>query len=633
MAIVSLDGRPLPEDLPRAQLAAIAHRGEWEPRLWEAPGVALGHVNLPRTPEAEREFLPMSDTSGRYWLTWDGRLDNRDELGPLLGYDVVERAEKPDAAYVLDAFIKWGDDCVHHLLGDWAVVIWDNHSRRLFCAKDPVGYRQLFFRQSAGMLIVGSEPQQLFAGSSQPPQPDRGYTLRYLAGVLQIPGTTWLDSVLHLAGGEILASQNSAVHIQAFWLQPSITRRRYKRVEQYVDEFEATFATAVKARLRTNRPVGVYLSGGIDSSYVAATIVRSGAEAVAITSYAPGTRRMDERRYADLVVAHLGMEQLSLDISDCWTLSSRWLPDSAFDGPFVPGQGANHIRMGVGAKERGLGVVLGGEGGDEWSNGPESFRAHAMAHGRFATAWRLARIGRTPQRAARQLLKDGYRGLTPRVVQSSLDSLRGSASGSRRNLPEGWVDIFEFLKDASAWSYTSYQRTQWDVYRQSNWLEPSWRDRHEVHPNRLERRPPFFDLRVIELMASIPPWVKRFRGRRKDILREAEYRVLPAVLADRQDWGLYDELYFDGLRQEQARIEVAVNAVERFTGTELSAEAKHALASPAPPINWEAARVAASGLWLTNMRSTRPAALSGAVSGRVGGRVFDTHPPRKEVIA
>ena len=56
MAIVSLDGRPVPPDLPRAQLAAIAHRGEWEPRLWEAPGIALGHVNLPRTPEAERRI-------------------------------------------------------------------------------------------------------------------------------------------------------------------------------------------------------------------------------------------------------------------------------------------------------------------------------------------------------------------------------------------------------------------------------------------------------------------------------------------------------------------------------------------------------------------------------------------------
>ena len=116
MAIVSLDGRPIPPELPRAQLAAIAHRGEWEPRLWEAPGVALGHVNLPRTPEAEREFLPGSDTSGRYWITWDGRLDNRDELAGKLGYDVAQRAEKTDADYVLDAYIKWEDDCVHQFL-------------------------------------------------------------------------------------------------------------------------------------------------------------------------------------------------------------------------------------------------------------------------------------------------------------------------------------------------------------------------------------------------------------------------------------------------------------------------------------------------------------------------------------
>ena len=250
MAVVSLDGRPVPPELARAQLAAVAHRGEWEPRLWEAPGVALGHVNLPRTPEAEREVLPMANRSGRYWLTWDGRLDNRDELGAKLGYDTAERAGRTDAEYVLDAFLKWGDDCVHHLVGDWAVVIWDNEARRLFCAKDPLGWRQLYYAERDGLLLVGSEPQQLFAGGWVPKAVNEEYVARFLGGALQEPGSTHYDGIAELRGGELAWAGAAGIRIQAHWTAPRKPASKYRRFEEYVEAFEALFEQALAARLR-----------------------------------------------------------------------------------------------------------------------------------------------------------------------------------------------------------------------------------------------------------------------------------------------------------------------------------------------------------------------------------------------
>lgn len=600
MAIVSLDGRPVPPELPRAQLNAIAHRGEWEPSLWEAPGVALGHVNLPRTPEAEREFLPMSDPTGRYWLTWDGRLDNRDELGPKLGYDVTERAEKTDAAYVLDAFLKWGDDCVHRLLGDWAVVIWDNEARRLFCAKDPIGWRQLFFRTRAGNLVVGSEPNQLFAGTGDRPEPDVDYTRRYLAAVMQRPGKTWLNGVSHLAGGETLHAHKSKVATKAYWTQPRISKRPYTRPDEYVDEFADTFERAILARLRSNRPIGVYLSGGIDSSYVAAIATKAGTPVTGITSYVPGTLRADERRYASIVVTHLGIRQREIDVSDCWSLSSDWLPDAAFDGPFHPGQGAHQVRIGVAAKELGMGVIIGGEGGDEWANGPEAFISNTLAHGHLREAWRLARLTRGRKSAAKRLVKESYSHLLPHRAQSEVRSLRHSSNTSK--FPErDWVGIFDRMKNVLQWRDVNYHRMEWEIYRQLGWLEPSWRDRHEAAPNGLERRPPFFDLRVIEMLASTPAWIKRFRGRRKDVLREAEYRVLPAIIADRQDWGLFDELALKGLRLESARSAKGESFVAEFTGEKQPAFDSDVGDWGLGVLPWEAWRRICVGLWLANL--------------------------------
>lgn len=624
MAIVSLDGRPIPPELSRAQLAAIAHRGEWEPRLWEAPGIALGHVNLPRTPEAEREFLPAADASGRYWLTWDGRLDNREELAGKLGYDAAQRQGKTDAEYVLDAYARWGDECVHHLLGDWAVVIWDSQKRRLFCAKDPVGYRPLFFREGEGCLFVASEPDQLFAGCSERPQPDEDYTRRYLAGVLQVPGRTWLAGMTHLAGGEILAAAAASRDVTAYWTQPQITKRPYKRAEDYVDEFVDTFELAMQARLRTNRPIGVYLSGGIDSSYVAAIATKLGAQVTAITSYVPGTKRADEREYASIVAKHLDITQVELDVTDCWTLSSKWLRPEAFDAPFHPGQGAHQARIGIAAREFGLGIVLGGEGGDEWTNGPEAYVANTLAHGHPREAWRLARLHRSRPAAARRMAKESYRNLVPGSFRAAVRTVRGRRSGLMQSGPE-WVDIFDRMNDVLQWRDGDYHRMEWEIYRQINWLEPQWRDRHESAPNLIERRPAFFDLRIINLMASTPAWVKRFKGRRKDVLREAERRVLPDVIPNRMDWGLFDEQLLRGLRAESGRVELASDALTQFTGDRPAVLAHFSGDGETGALPWEAWRAISTGLWLAHLRES-PASRT-EVRAAVGPSSMPTHAP------
>ena len=220
MAIVSLDGRPVPPELARAQLSAISHRGEWEPRLWEAPGIALGHVNLPRTPEAEREILPASESTGRYWITWDGRLDNREELASLLRLDAEQARSMTDADYVLAAYRELGDDCVHKLLGDWAIVIWDSVERKLFCAKDPLGWRQLYYAEADGLLLVGFRASATVRGRVFGRVVDEKYVLRHLAGAIQEPRGTYYAGVRALRGGESATVRSGAVVIARFWVRP-----------------------------------------------------------------------------------------------------------------------------------------------------------------------------------------------------------------------------------------------------------------------------------------------------------------------------------------------------------------------------------------------------------------------------
>lgn len=612
--VLSLDGRPVTETIARAHVAAVARRGDREPRLRLGPGVALGHANLPTTPEAEGEDLPAADPTGRYWITWDGRIDNRTELAGALDLEPIAARRMTDADYVLTAYAHWGDLCVEHLLGDWAFVIWDAHARRLFCAKDPLGWRQCYFARHDGFLLLGSEPEQLFAGGHLPRAINQEYLLRYLGMAFQEPGETCYAGVYQLEGGQSLVVTETALSVRSYRRQPPVERCPYRQPEEYVDEFVAVFREATAARLRSNRPIGVYLSGGLDSSYVAAVAAGEGADITAVTGYAPGTRYMDERCHARTVTEHLGIDAVEVDVGDCWSLSSHRLPDAIFDEPGHQLQSATQLRLGTASRDAGLGVMLGGEGGDEWLTGDDGYLADAVLRGRLGHAWRMARQSRPAGNALRAILHNCYRDLAPSIFQDSVDHLRG------RDLGIGCSPIVEpnptWTSIASAMRSVPRSRARsvamtWRLYREIAGPAVSWRDRHAFAPNGVELRTPFNDRRVVELMAATPDWIKWHNGRPKDLLRDAEYRFLPRTIPDRTDRGIYRELMQAGVfEQERERVTQAIDAVLGIEGVrrdralaEISRwrERRHHWWQP----SW---RLITAGLWLRAVDTPRSAA-------------------------
>lgn len=623
-AVLSRDRRPVAETLARAQLDAITHRGDADrpPRLWLGQEVALGHVGAPTTQEAEHEQLPAPDATGRYWLTWDGRIDNRAELANALRLDAPAARAMTDADYVRAAFARWGEDCVHHLLGDWAVIIWDAHSRRLFAAKDPLGWRQLFYVTADGVLALGSEPRQLFAGGLIRPEANQEYVHRYLAGAMQEPGVTCYAGVQELEGGQILtASDDGPIAVRTYWRRPRAAVGPFRRPEDVVDAFEAVFREAVRARLRSGRKLGVFLSGGLDSSYVAAVAAQQGASVKAITAFAPGTRWLDERPYARALTGYLGIEHAEIDIADCWALSRHRLAAGVFDEATHPPQGAMMVRLAQAAHESGVGTVLRGEGGDERMIGDDRFIADALLHGKLASALRLARHVEPARPVWRTVAVSCVRALAPNPVQDAIARRRRRTAGA---------PVAPLVAPDRRWrSHANQERTtlwprrralgrEWQVYRDVVRTIVPWQDRHAFAPFRVDQRSPFQDLRIVELMASTPEWMKRYGGRPKDLLRAAAARVLPDGIVDQRGNGIFNELLVDGLAtEEQRRVREAVEAVTSFPGVQCSnaraevarwtAEARaardptrHVLTTWQP--TW---RLVTVGLWLRNLEVPR----------------------------
>jgi asparagine synthase (glutamine-hydrolysing) len=596
------------------------------------PIVASEGLQLPREISASYQARSCPN---QWTIAWDGRLDNRDELADGLALNWEEARSLSDDELALLAYRRWGDGCVRKLLGDWAFAIWDPIRWRLFCAKDPLGWRPVYYFSSHELFALMPDPREFFSSGIAQKRTNHDYLLRFLADALQEPGDTCYGGIYELQGGQSLVVEKGIVNTRTYW-RPNVHRNRQANEPwPYVEEFAALFEQAVRARLRGVKHVGVFLSGGLDSSYIAAIAARQGVAVTGITGYAPGTRWMDERDYARSVVRHLGIEQIQVDISDCWSLSDRWLPVETLDQPELAPHAAAHVKLAVAAREAGISTVLGGEGADEWMTADETYVASAILSGHFSAAWRTGAGRRRVRPRPGALARSCYGALVPFAIQDPLTRLRHGRTGTE--LPP-WMPAKSDLVKPGLVSCAKYARPNvWQTdrareaalrcYRQNAMPIVSWRERHALRPNRIDLRTPFNDLRIVELMASTPEWIKQYNGRRKDLLRSAERAVLPPHIAERDDFGLYTELVERGVSSaERERALSALDSLSAIGG--IIAESarqeatdwintQHRWWEP----NW---RLITAGLWLQGMDSSVP---------RAAWRTGVTHILRKEVGA
>ncbi len=255
-------------------LEAVPYRGPdgmWV-RVWEGLGLGLGHAKLTMTAEEIREQQPLVSPRTSCAIVADVRLDNRDDLlarlpeGPPL--------EASDAELILRAYEEWGDDVAGLLLGDFAFVIWDPRHRRLVCARDSSGQRTLFYRVDHRTFAAASEIQQLLQDPTVALEPNDERIRDFLVPWNMIRNEkdrpdTFYRGIHSVAAGHLLSVDGDRVSVRPFWeLQPP-RPLRYRRDEEYAEHYRALFFEVVRARLRSVHPVGVMLSGGLDSTSVA----------------------------------------------------------------------------------------------------------------------------------------------------------------------------------------------------------------------------------------------------------------------------------------------------------------------------------------------------------------------------
>src|SRR5450759_488270 len=320
--ICNLDGRPVDRMLLQRMTDVIAHRGPDGIGHWIDGSVGFGHLMLHTTPESLGEKQPLSYEPGNLCLTLDGRVDNRKELRVALESKGCAPRTDTDAELVLRAYECWGEDCPQHIIGDFAFAIWDGRNRKLLCARDLLGVRPFYYHFDGRAFTFSSELRPLLEMPGFERRLNPGMLGEYLCDNVTSLEETLYQNILRLPPAHRLVLQDDALHIARYFQFDPGKSIRYASDDEYAEHFFDVFREVVSCRLRSQAPVALFLSGGLDSCSIlgmAGQLVREGAITngqLAAYTLAFSDPSADERTYVSEAVGMWGFAAQSVNIDD-----------------------------------------------------------------------------------------------------------------------------------------------------------------------------------------------------------------------------------------------------------------------------------------------------------------------------
>lgn len=369
--------QPANERIARAMNQAIVHRGPDDEGFYVNGNVALGMRRLSII-DLSGGHQPISNEDGSVWVVFNGEIYNYRELRELLLARGHQLKTNSDTETIVHLYEDYGDELVQHLNGMFGFALWDERRRRLLVARDRMGEKPLYFTQTNEAFIFASELKALV----EHPAVERRVNLLALRKYLQyefVPSPhTMIEGVQKLPPAHRLIFENGRWRTERYW-QLSYGGERLKlSEEEAAEEVRRRLREAVRMRLVADVPLGVLLSGGIDSSAMAQLACEAAGGRVKTFSIAFEEKSFDESSYARKVAAQLGTEHYEKRFTEREMLDivpeiPRLLDEPLGDGSLIP-----TFLLSKFTRER-VTVALGGDGGDELFAGYPTYGAHRVA--------------------------------------------------------------------------------------------------------------------------------------------------------------------------------------------------------------------------------------------------------------
>jgi asparagine synthase (glutamine-hydrolysing) len=371
-------------------------------------GVAFAHTRLAIIDLSDAGRQPMSTADGRYTLVFNGEVYNFRSLRQELEREGERFVSQTDSEVVLKAFAAWGSRCVARFRGIFAFAIWDRSEGTLFLARDHLGVKPLYYAHTSDGLAFASEVRTLLRTGAAPRTMSIPGLASYLTyGSLQDP-LTIIDGAFALLPGHTATFRSGHLSIDPYW-QVSTDREPDLTFEAAIERIRPVLREAVRMQLVADVPLGVFLSGGVDSSAIVALASAASGTPVHTFSVTFDEAAYSEEHWAADVARRFGCDHHRVHLSADRAAREFDRFVDALDQPAA--DGVNTFFVAEAAREAGLSVALSGTGGDEVFAGYPNFRSFG----------RLLALGRIARPAARVFSRftGGFNGTSIRVKKAS----------------------------------------------------------------------------------------------------------------------------------------------------------------------------------------------------------------------
>lgn len=536
----------------RKMVSVLRHRGPDATGFHAEPQLALGHARLSII-DVSGGQQPMSTADESLWITFNGEIFNYIELREELIRKGHKFATRSDTEVILHLYQEEGDQCVRHLNGQWAFAIWDVKRKKLFLSRDRFGVRPLFYAQTDSKIIFASEIKAIFSCPEVPRVLDLHGLDQIFTFWVTLPPTTAFKSVRQLPPGHSLVVQDGEVLVSRYWALPFAPARELERnsVQQKADELLNLLTDATRIRLRSDVPVGAYLSGGIDSTLTTALVKRFAGDRLETFSVGFDDPEFDETPFQQEASSFLRTSHRQVRCSTQQIGSA--FPDVVWytEQPILRTAPAPLYLLSKLVRESGFKVVITGEGSDEILGGYDIFKEDKIR--RFWAAqpqsqWRPLLLKRlypyagNIQNQPLAYLKSFFRVCEEDIASPFFSHLpRWELTSKIKAFFSGEVqsylqtyDVYNELErrlPACYWSWPSFSRAQYleAAYLLPGYILASQGDRMAM-AHSVEGRHPFLDYRVVEFAANLHPSLKMQVLNEKYLLKQVARDKVPSSI-------------------------------------------------------------------------------------------------------
>ncbi|MCF8088138.1 MAG: asparagine synthase (glutamine-hydrolyzing) [Desulfotignum sp.] len=536
--------------------AAIKHRGPDATGMVtfeDGPGFCgLGHTRLSII-DLAGGAQPMCNEDGTIWIVFNGEIYNHRDLRSSLESLGHRYTTSSDTETILHLYEQYGRDCVHHLLGMFAFAIWDDARKTLFAARDRLGIKPFYYGYENDALIFGSEIKAIVQSGKIHPALNRKKLNEYLAFGYLTDEATLFSGIHKLLPGHWLTWEKGAISTGRYWdvnFEAKDVRPR-QAIEQ---ELGRLFENAVQMRLMSDVPLGMFLSGGLDSSAIAATMAKLNPDRINAFTVDFGQGYYSESSYAEIVADASNMQLHKVTVTSRMVVDALekliWHNDLPIHFPasiplyFVSLEASRHVK-----------VVLTGEGSDELFGGYGRYR-RSVLNMRMATmlkgmvpdavrqviqkhVWHLPVPMKLKKALAHSLfyhqpdvshlILDNYYGI---FTQKEIQALTGGTAGNdMTGVYDNYLNYFHRFPDEQVLNRMLYADMK--TYLEELLMK---QDKMSMATS-VESRVPFLDHRLVEMAAILPENLK-IKGRHlKYIFKQVSQKLLPPDIIHRPKMG------------------------------------------------------------------------------------------------